>query len=701
MSVKVENDRPEEQAFGQYGLLRELDVTRLKYFSQLPLSKPTMNALKSNGFTKLTEIQRLAIKHILLGDDIVAEAATGSGKTLAFLVPMLDRLHMSKVTAFDGPVALILTPTRELARQITMVLQRFCGFFKLTMLNIMGGKTSMLKRQEWNSVARANILVGTPGRMAQHQTENPLLDMSNFKILILDEADRLLDRSFRDDVDTIMTNLSPERQTLLFSATQNSTINHLARLRMRNPVVLSTRTPSAGYVPPQLLQSYAVVPLEEKLDVLWTFLQSHCRKKIIVFFSTQKQVRFTYELFQQLRPYFRVMQLRGNMQQHKRFRVYDRFASTPTGCVLLATNVAERGLDFPAVHWVVQYDCPRHLDDYIHRVGRTARFGQAGRAITFLLPSELALVDLLQERGVSLSLQKFPKSRIITLVSTRSPSLLAARPELATAARSAVVAYLRDYCLVAGSPNRPSAASATRTMSSVFNPAALPVHAFATSLGLPAVPELPKRYLQWIEGNTRSTPTLISEVVSEIPWSGNVASKCAALGETEDEFLVRKPEYISKSRSTDHIANKTNLLDVVDSSSEDPGCEEMAGYQPEELVNTVEFPKKKRTNKPRKRQKERTRTSDLRNEKKRKFTCTSISDAQQPPRMGRLDVEAEKQLLKEVVDNEDKKLWQQRLKEQNRLRRRKIKEARKALQHVSSAAHQSVEESPPKKVRRT
>lgn len=664
--------------------------------------------MKSNGFTKLTEIQRLAIKHILLGDDVVAEAATGSGKTLAFLVPMLDRLHMSKVTTFDGPVAVVLTPTRELARQITMVLHRLCGFYKLTILDIMGGKTSTLKRQEWNTVARANILIGTPGRMAQHQTENPLLDMSNFKILILDEADRLLDRSFRDDVDTIMNNLTPERQTLLFSATQNSTITQLARLHMRNPVMLSTKTPNAGSVPSQLLQSYAVVPLEEKLDVLWTFLQSHCRKKIIVFFSTQKQVRFTYELFLQLRPYFRVMQLRGNMQQHKRFRVYDRFASAPTGCVLLATNVAERGLDFPAVHWVVQYDCARQLDDYIHRVGRTARFGQAGRAITFLLPSELALVDLLQERGISLNLQRFPKSRISTLVSTRSPSLLAARPELAAAARSAVVAYLRDYCLVAGSPNRTSAASATPTMASVFNPAALPVHAFAVSLGLPAVPELPKRYLQWVQDGGRSVNTPIPKMTSEIPWHESTTNKFSLPGEIEDEFLVRKPEYLSKSRSSDNNSNKTNLLDV-NSSSEDSGREDMAREQSEEKLITVELPKKKRslkkTNQLHEKQKKRPRVTDTHNEVQQpthEFTGASVSGAEQPPRIGRLDVEAEKQLLKDVVDNEDKKLWQQRLKEQNRIRRRKAKEARKILQQkMSSAAHLSLEKGPLKKVHRT
>ncbi|KAF5398180.1 RNA helicase, partial [Paragonimus heterotremus] len=584
--------KPKEKAV-DYETLREVDPVHFKYFTQFPLSKPTLNALKTNGFTKLTDVQKLAIKPILLGEDVVVEAATGSGKTLAFLVPMLDRLHTSQVSTLDGPVAVILTPTRELSRQIALVLKRFCTFYKLTMLNIMGGKSSVLKRQEWNTVSRANILIGTPGRLAQHQTENPLLDLSNMQMLILDEADRLLDPTFRGDVDTILNNLTPDRQTLLFSATQSTTLPQLTRLCMRNPVILSTRSSSAGArLPVQLHQSYAVVPLDRKLDVLWTFLQSHCKKKIIVFFSTQKQVRYVYELFQQLRPYFRVLQLRGNMHQPRRFQVYDRFAATPTGCVLLATNVAERGLDFPAVHWVVQYDCPRQLDDYIHRVGRTARIGQTGRAITFLLPSELPLIELLQERGVTPKLQKFPESQINQFASKRAASLLAAKPELATAARAAFTAYLRDYCLGAGSPARHATDSAKVGIASVFNPAALPLGAFAISLGLPSVPELPNGILQWTSpSETKSSHMAEQKLIRDNPWNANTLDKFGSPANEVDEFLVRKPEYVSLSRLQRLETSGAKLLDVVEdtSSSDEASCAN-EDEQKEELFADVPQP---------------------------------------------------------------------------------------------------------------
>ncbi|VDP86864.1 unnamed protein product [Echinostoma caproni] len=251
-----------------HSAIREVDTTGLKYFNQFPLSKPILNALKTNGFTRPTEIQKLTLKHALLGNDIVVEAATGSGKTLGFLIPMLERLLAAHVTRFDGPVAVILTPTRELARQICLVLQRLCSNLKFTILNIMGGKNSESKRLEWNTVAGANILIGTPGRFAQHMTENALMDMSNLRILILDEADRLLDATFRGDMDSIMTNLPPERQTLLFSATQNNTVEQLARLHMRDPIVLTTKQLSTGHMPAKFPDSRVGHPVSSRAPAL-------------------------------------------------------------------------------------------------------------------------------------------------------------------------------------------------------------------------------------------------------------------------------------------------------------------------------------------------------------------------------------------------------------------------------------------------
>ncbi|KAF7255144.1 hypothetical protein EG68_08487 [Paragonimus skrjabini miyazakii] len=712
--------KPKDKAV-DYETLREVDPVHFKYFTQFPLSKPTLNALKTNGFTKLTDVQKLAMKPILLGEDVVVEAATGSGKTLAFLVPMLDRLHTSQVSTFDGPVAVILTPTRELSRQIALVLKRFCPFYKLTMLNIMGGKSSVLKRQEWNTVSRANILIGTPGRLAQHQTENPLLDLSNMQMLILDEADRLLDPTFRGDVDTILNNSTPDRQTLLFSATQSTTLPQLTRLCMRNPVILSTRSSSVGArLPVQLHQSYAVVPLDRKLDVLWTFLQSHCKKKIIVFFSTQKQVRYVYELFQQLRPYFRVLQLRGNMHQPRRFQVYDRFSATPTGCVLLATNVAERGLDFPAVHWVVQYDCPRQLDDYIHRVGRTARIGQTGRAIMFLLPSELPLIDLLQERGVTPKLQKFPESQINQFASKRAASLLAAKPELATAARAAFTAYLRDYCLGAGSPARHAADSAKVSIASVFNPAALPLGAFAISLGLPSVPELPNGILQWTSPNeAKSFHMAEQKLVRDNPWNANTLDTSGSLAGEVDEFLVRKPEYVSLSRLQRPETAGAKLLDVVeDTSSSDEASYVNEDEQKEESLADITEPtsvkKSTRVRRAKSELRRKIRThSKIEFDESGQIVRKTIGDVPvisaldasveetQPSTINHLDVETERRRLHQVIDQQDRKLWKERRLEQKRLNRKKLKDAKSKLQRQPSCSLETMSlgepDSPPEK----
>ncbi|KAH9579042.1 ATPdependent RNA helicase [Schistosoma haematobium] len=264
--------------------LQSIDTSKCNFFTQFLLSKETLKGLKLSGYTKPTAIQKLVLKPALLGQDVVAEAPTGSGKTIAFAIPVLELLHQSKVSMFDGPVAIILTPTRELSRQIFSVFAKIAREHHFTMMNIMGGKVSCyycfsffvgFKNQEWNSISRANILIGTPGRMAQHQTENSLLDMSNLKLLILDEADRLLDPTFRDDLEVILQNLTPDRQTLLFSATLTKATDQLIRLSMRNPITVSvnnninstnnsTTLSNELHTPSELLQYYAIVPLEQK-----------------------------------------------------------------------------------------------------------------------------------------------------------------------------------------------------------------------------------------------------------------------------------------------------------------------------------------------------------------------------------------------------------------------------------------------------
>ncbi|KAK4468486.1 hypothetical protein MN116_007689 [Schistosoma mekongi] len=709
--------------------LENVDIFKCNFFTQFSLSKATLKGLKMSGYTKPTLIQKLVLKPALQGQDVVAEAPTGSGKTIAFVIPILELLHQSKVSMLDGPVAIILTPTRELSRQIFSVFAKIAREHRFTMMNIMGGKVSALKDQEWNSIARANILIGTPGRMAQHQTENSLLDTSNLKLLVLDEADRLLDPTFREDLEVILQNLTPDRQTLLFSATITKATDQLVRLSMRNPTIVSVNnkttsacstTPSDElHTPDELLQYYAVVPLEQKLDTLWTFLQSHCKKKIIVFFSTQKQVRYVYELFQLLRPYFKTLQLRGNMNQQKRFQVYDRFVNSPHGSVLLATNLAERGLDFPNVHWVVQFDCPHYVEDYVHRIGRTARHGHIGRSLLFLLPSESSLIDILAKYSVVLRQVKFPESRIQRRVSKESSSLLARKLELTQSARLAFSAYIRDYCLMARINSTKQHKRNETT--GVFNAKALPIEKYANSLGLPFISSLPKEYLQLVPDAVKyikSFPTVVassSDNVTQLSTSiindnrddelstvnlESTSSAPAALvavkddnidnTDSDDNLLLRKP-------LNTFMPNSSELkpLDLVENSSTDDENEDIQNAINEFKTSGKSTNKSKKLSRMQLAKRELKRK--IRSHRKLEFDdeghviCEKIGNipVAKPPIIAddqieaksceMLNIDKERHLLHDIIDKEDKKVWRQRIRERHQAERKKLKEERKKL----------------------
>ncbi|VDL25394.1 unnamed protein product [Hymenolepis diminuta] len=615
-------------------LLKELDSSTIEKFSQFPLSEPTRRGLKAASFFKPTAVQKKSLKHTLLGKDVIVQAKTGSGKTLAFVIPVLEHIYTEKISSFDGPIAVILTPTRELAKQIFAVFQRVGKFHNFTMIDIMGGKTNIGKREEWQRAANANIIIGTPGRFAQHQRQNPSLDMSNLRFLILDEVDRLLDPTFRSELISIANNLSSSRHCMLFSATFSRNQCDLSALGLKSPVMISTESNHVSATPANLKQAYSVVPLGKKLDHLWTFLQSHCKKKIIVFFSTQKQVRFVHDLFTQMRPYFSLMQLRGNMLQSKRFKIYEKFSQTPRGIVLFATNVAERGLDFPEVDWVVQFDCPKQLDDYIHRVGRTARAERRGQALMFLLPSEVGIIKLLSERNVQLRRMQIPESRIHTVVTTRAPALLASKPELAESGRIAFGAYLRDYCFIPKSLTSKNDSQQTSeepaSMSLVFKPGELPVDEFAASLGLALVPELPNEMLKYIPKNAKkarkSTLLLATDISQKDPSKFNSDEDEGTVDDDEDNgeggflqrkaFSVLRPEIKAKVETTGK-----KLLEVVDSSDDDDESDSDEGEKmnEESKPSEPELPVKKSKKRP------LTRIQQAKRELKRKiFTHTRV-----------------------------------------------------------------------------
>ncbi|EFJ48780.1 hypothetical protein VOLCADRAFT_60063 [Volvox carteri f. nagariensis] len=441
-------------------------------FDDLPMSQYTKDGLKKAKYVTLTAIQRAALPHALCGRDILGAAKTGSGKTLAFLIPLVEKLYRLKWTRLDGLGALVLTPTRELAVQIFEQLQKVGHFHDLSAGLLIGGKNV---QEEVLRVSAMNILVCTPGRLLQHMDETPGFDTSSLQLLVLDEADRILDMGFAATMDAIVANLPRERQTMLFSATQTKSVRDLARLSLTQPEYLAVHAEAAAPTPVKLQQAYMVVELGQKMDVLWSFIKSHLKAKTIVFLSTCKQVRFVFEAFRKLRPGVPLRCLHGGMKQPKRTGVFYEFCNAQA-MVLIATDIAARGLDFPTVDWVVQADCPEDAATYIHRVGRTARYLSSGRALLLLLPSERdAMLAALTEAKVPLTQIK-PNPAKQQSVSPALQALLSKDQELKDFAQKALVSYLRSVFL--------------QPRKDVFNVSALPAGDLAASLGLASVPRL-------------------------------------------------------------------------------------------------------------------------------------------------------------------------------------------------------------------
>lgn len=468
--------RDEAPARGEQWGLEEDYSDNPTPFADLPLSRRTAQGLAEAGFEHCTPIQAAAIPHALAKRDVLGAAKTGSGKTLSFLVPALELLWREKWSALDGLGALIVSPTRELALQIFDVLRQVGKHHTFSAGLITGGKKEF--REEQSRVCTMSLLVATPGRLVQHLEQTAGFDVSSCRILILDEADRILDLGFADQVDTILASLpADDRQTMLFSATQTRSVQDLARLSLRQPEYVAVNDKAAHVTPAKLAQHYCVCPLEQKLDVLFSFIKAHLKSKAIVFLATCSQVRFVYECFRGLQPGVPLMCLHGKHKQARRTSTYLDFVRKPAA-FLLATDIAARGLDFPDVDWVIQLDCPEDAAMYIHRVGRTARYTAAGRSLLFLLPTEeRPMLQVLAKARVPAlgKLNMNPRKRIS--VTQRAGNIVAANPQIKQLANKAFTSYLRSVHLM---PNKRVFPSAN----------ALHQDAFATSLGLATKPVL-------------------------------------------------------------------------------------------------------------------------------------------------------------------------------------------------------------------
>jgi ATP-dependent RNA helicase DDX10/DBP4 len=225
----------------------------------------------------------------------------------------------------------------------------------------------------------------------------------NLKILVLDEADRILDLGFADTMNGIIENLPATRQTLLFSATQTKSVKDLARLSLKNPTYVSVHEHSSISTPKNLIQNYVVCDAHDKISFLWSFVRNHINQKIIVFFQSCKQVKFVFEAFNKMQTGMTTLALYGTMNQIRRMDVYDKYCRK-INAVLFCTDIAARGLDFPNINWVIQMDCPPDSNTYIHRVGRTARYEKDGQGILVLTPNEeQEMVDELKAKKIPIS----------------------------------------------------------------------------------------------------------------------------------------------------------------------------------------------------------------------------------------------------------------------------------------------------------
>ncbi|OCL07054.1 DEAD-domain-containing protein, partial [Glonium stellatum] len=480
--------KPKKQARAQKRKRDDVDVEKLeqavadldpkageyKDFTDLPLSEPTKAGLKSCHFAVMTDIQAKAIPLAMKGVDVLGAAKTGSGKTLAFIIPVLENLYRAQCVGADaGLGAMIISPTRELAIQIFDVLYKIGKKGHIFAAGLIIGGKSL--QEEQDALARMNIVVCTPGRILQHLSQTAAFNVDNLKMLVLDEADRILDMGFQKDVDAIIDYLPEERQTLLFSATQTKRVSDLARLSLQDPEYISVHEAASTATPKSLQQNYVITPLPEKLDTLWSFIQASKKSKILVFLSSGKQVRFVYESFRHLQPGIPLLHLHGRQKQTARLDITSRFSASKNSC-LFATDVVARGLDFPAVDWVVQVDCPEDADTYIHRVGRTARYERDGRAVIFLDPSEEeGMLKRLEQKKVPIERINI-RAKKQQSIKNQLQNMCFKDPQLKYLGQKAFVSYVRSIHI--------------QKDKEIFKINELALEEFSASLGLPGAPRI-------------------------------------------------------------------------------------------------------------------------------------------------------------------------------------------------------------------
>ena len=516
LSKRILNELPPT---GKYSTLTELqpemdesklDLWEKPYckFKDLPISSKTLQGLNSSKYFNLTPIQRATLPHSLGGRDILGASKTGSGKTLCFLIPLLENLYRDGFIKEEGLGALILLPIRELAIQVFEVINKIGKHHNYSVGLVIGGNDYEKERYVVNNM---NILMGTPGRILQHMAESYMFTADNLKILVIDEADRILDEGFEDELNKIINYLPKNRQTLLFSATLTRNLKRLVKIHMRSPEyinlsntdnvlntieninknelsIMKIKTDDNNninlnnntnlndvIIPKNLSQFYSIVEPEDRVNVLYSFLKTHKMSKILVFVSSRKQVRYFTEVFKHLKLGMLFLDIHGKQKQGKRYSTFYTFSQKRNSVVLFATDLASRGVDFPAIDWVIQLDPPEDIAQYIHRVGRTARYKSDGNSVLFVGEKEINFVKELELRKIKVTKIKIAPNKINNITPVVR-SLLSEHNELIEIAEKAISSYVKSINLM--------------TNKSVFNIKNIDLGKLALSYGLVSSPEM-------------------------------------------------------------------------------------------------------------------------------------------------------------------------------------------------------------------
>ncbi|MCL4470171.1 MAG: DEAD/DEAH box helicase [Sulfuricella sp.] len=345
-------------------------------FEKLNLHPSILQAIAESGYTSPTPIQAEAIPEVLAGHDLMASAQTGTGKTAAFILPALQRLAEPSESKSRGPRVLVLTPTRELANQVNDAARKYSKFMRVKTVSILGGMPYPLQNKLLSQPV--DILVATPGRLIDH-LDRGRVDFSRLEMLVLDEADRMLDMGFIDDVEKIAAATPASRQTLLFSATLEGTIANLARRLLKDPKRIQMAAQQAKHE--NIEQRLHIVDdMAHKNRLLQHLLTDTGLTQAIVFTSTKRDADMLAEDLFALGH--KAAALHGDMNQGARNRTLTRMRSGAIR-VLVATDVAARGIDVAGISHVINFDLPKFAEDYVHRIGRTGRAGSQGIAVSF------------------------------------------------------------------------------------------------------------------------------------------------------------------------------------------------------------------------------------------------------------------------------------------------------------------------------